>query len=312
MMRATDTGRRILIATPGENSGHELRELCESLGYQVSRVETGDEVWQEISHLKPDVLLLDVAVEHRDGLTVLKEIRENQGFNDVPVVLLADGDDLDAKILGMELGADDYMTRPYKALEIKTRVGSALMVREYRKRLMAVETELAQLRSLDPVSGAGTAAQLKASLESEIARARRYGRPASVLVLGIDGYGPTREKLGQARMDDYVGRLSRAIRQTLRGGDRLFRVDTDQFAIMLPETDLKGARMAAERLGKIAEAIPASGRDGQKLEIILRFGGAVFPAEGVHTGEELLAAATGSWRALLAAGPERRIFEISG
>ncbi|HLL54223.1 MAG TPA: response regulator, partial [Myxococcaceae bacterium] len=195
-MRASDVGRRILIATPDEASGHELRDQCESLGYHVTRVETGDDAWQEMNHLKPDVLLLDVGVRDRDGMSVLKEIREHQGFNDVPVVLLADASDLDSKIQGMDLGADDYMTRPYKSLEIKTRVGSALMVREYRKRLMAVETELAQLRSLDPVSGAGTAAQLKASLESEIARARRYGRPASLLVMGVDSLETWKERLG--------------------------------------------------------------------------------------------------------------------
>jgi diguanylate cyclase (GGDEF)-like protein len=311
MKRASDAARRVLIATGDEGSGHELREHCEGLGYQAVRVETGDEVWNEITHLKPDVLLLDVGLQHRDGMTVLKEFRENQGFNDVPVVLLADAGDLDSKIRGMELGADDYMTRPYKQLEIKTRVGSALMVREYRKRLMSVEAELSQLRSLDPVSGAGTATQLKASLDSELARARRYGRPASLLVMGIDNYDAHFGTLGQARMDDYVGRLARTIRQTLRGGDRLFRMEKEQFVLMLPETDLRGARLAAERLAKIAAGVSVSGRRGEKVEVILRFGGAVFPDESVHGGEELLARATESWRGLVGGPPDRRYFEIA-
>lgn len=306
------SGKEILIATPKDADAQQLTELCESNGYHVVRARRGEEVLEAIADRRGDVLLLDMDILQPPGILVLKQIRDNPSWNDVPVVILTNADDLDTKVYGMEVGADDYMTRPFKPVELQTRVGSALMVREYRKRLVAVEAELAQLRALDPVSGAGTSAQLKTSLDSEIARARRYGRPASLLVMGIDGFDKLAERLGMQKRDDFVARLSKAIRHTLRGADRLFRVQPNEFVVMLPETDLKGARMAAERLNKIVAGITATDRQGQTAEVKVRFGGAVFPNEGVTNGDELVREASRSYRALAAAGGDKWLFDMPG
>ena len=113
------------------------------------------------------------------------------------------------------------------------------MVRDYRKQLVAAEEELAQLRALDPVTGAGTYSQLKASLDAEIARARRYGRPAAALLFGLrrlPGRCATSSAARSATSSS--ADLAQAIRDSLRGADRLFRMDVDEFVVLLPETDL--------------------------------------------------------------------------
>src|SRR5207302_5082200 len=121
----------------------------------------------------------------KDGFSVLKDLRDTPAHHELPVIILTAIGDIDGKIRGMELGADDYVTKPFKLIELQTRINSALMVRDYRTRLVAAEEELAQLRALDPVTGAGTYSQLKASLDGEIARSRRYGRPAAALMFGF-------------------------------------------------------------------------------------------------------------------------------
>jgi diguanylate cyclase (GGDEF)-like protein len=310
-MSDVSTGKDILLGTANAEDARQLRELCEGFGYRVFVSASGKDVQQRLTERQPDVLLLDLAIQGPDGDAVLRGLRGDSRLHDLPVMVLCDASDMATRLRAMELGADDCVTRPYKPEELRKRVDSVRMVGEYRRRLTAVEDELAELRRLDPVSGAGTAAQLKAHLDSEVAHARRYGLPASVLVMGLDRFDALKEQLGSERCDEYVGRLARAIRHTLRGRDRLFRVKPGEFVITLHETDLKGARMAAEHLNRSTVGISASAHRGEKVETVLRFGGAVFPAEGIQSGDELLREALRSYNGLTQGGADSRIFELA-
>ena len=151
------------------------------------------------------------------------------------------------------------------------------MVREYRRRLFDAEEELAQFRAVDPVTGAGTYSQLKASLDAELARSRRYGRPAACLMFGFDDYAGLRYKLGREACDAYLTRLFQGVLSCLRSADRLFRIDSDEFVMLLPETDLPGGQLVAQRILDVMKDIVVEGTNGP-LGVTARCGGAVFPA----------------------------------
>jgi diguanylate cyclase (GGDEF)-like protein len=287
----------VLVVDDDEHTRHLLRDLCESSGFRVVQAEDGNEALNQLATEKPDLMLLDLMMPRRDGFSVLKAVRETKEVAELPVIILTAMGDMDGKIRGMELGADDYVTKPFKLIELQTRINSALMVRQYRRRLMAAEEELAQFRALDPVTGAGTYSQLKASLDSELARSRRYGRPAACLMFGFDDYQGLRYQLGRDACDAYLGKVAAEIRGVLRGADRLFRVDTDEFVILLPETDLKGSRIVAERLNEAVTRVVVEGPNG-RLKVTSRVGGAVFPHERIRSSEDLLREANRSYREL--------------
>ncbi|MEW6430472.1 MAG: response regulator [Myxococcota bacterium] len=289
--------RLILVVDDDEHTRNLLRDLCESSGFRVVTAEDGVEATERISDAKPDLVLLDLMMPRRDGFSVLRWVREDARYAELPVIILTAIGEMDGKIKGMELGADDYVTKPFKLIELQTRINSALTVREYRRRLLDAEEELSQFRALDPVTGAGTYAQLKASLDGELARSRRYGRPAACLMFGFDDYQTLRYELGREASDQYLARAAQAINGCLRGADRLFRVDTDEFVVLLPETDLAGARVVAERLAATLKGLSVDGPNG-KMRVVARFGGAMFPHERVRTTEDLLREANQSYRAL--------------
>lgn len=289
--------RLILVVDDDEHTRNLLRDLCESSGFRVVTADDGVEATERISDAKPDLVLLDLMMPRRDGFSVLRWVRDDARYAELPVIILTAIGEMDGKIKGMELGADDYITKPFKLIELQTRINSALTVREYRRRLLDAEEELSQFRALDPVTGAGTYSQLKASLDGELARSRRYGRPAACLMFGFDDYQALRYELGREASDQYLARAAQAINGCLRGADRLFRVDTDEFVVLLPETDLPGARIVAERLAATLKAITADGPNG-KVSVVARFGGAVFPNERVRTTEDLLREANHSYRGL--------------
>ena len=309
-MRQDGPGRRILVVDDDEHTRNLLRDLCEQTGYQVLMANDGLEATSAVSRELPDLVLLDLMMPHKDGFAVLKELREREDTRELPVIVLTAIGDMDGKIRGMELGADDYVTKPFKLIELQTRINSALLVRDYRRKLAAAEDQLAQLRAVDPLTGAGTYSQLKASLDSELARSRRYGRPVAALLFGLDDYQGLRYQLGREKCDEFLAGMERSIRESLRGADRLFRLDVDEFVVLLPETDLRGARVTAERLGKLVHGLQLEGRYGPVVARV-RISGASFPHERVHSSEDLLREANRTFQAMRELGPEKLIFDLS-
>ena len=107
-------------------------------GMEVDCAYDGEEALELAKNNEYDLLLLDVMLPKMDGFAVCQQIRD---FSDVPIVMLtAKGDDMD-KILGLEYGADDYITKPFNILEVKARI-KAIMRRTGRKEEKTVESNV--------------------------------------------------------------------------------------------------------------------------------------------------------------------------
>jgi diguanylate cyclase (GGDEF)-like protein len=308
-VKTDSSKRRILIIDDDEHTRTLLRDFCEQSSFTASVAPDGEQIVEKLEQFRPDLVLLDLVLPKKDGFAVLKEIRDQNEWTELPVVILTAVGDMDGKIRGMELGADDFITKPFKLVDLQTRVSSALTIREYRKKLTAAEEALAQLRAVDPVTGAGTYAQLKASVDSEIVRSRRYGRPAAALVLGIDDYQGLRFQLGREKCDALIAGIADKIRGSLRGADQLFRMDLGEFVILLPETDLQAARIAAGRLGQVLQNVIGEGREGP-VSVSVRIGGSAFPGDGVNSTEDLLREANRVYRVLRETHPPKFIFDV--
>jgi DNA-binding response OmpR family regulator len=92
-------------------------------GYEVEGVGDGAQAMARFSQLKPDLVILDIMLPGSDGLTICKEIRK---LSQVPIIMLTARDDEFDKVLGLELGADDYITKPFSIREFRSRVKAAL------------------------------------------------------------------------------------------------------------------------------------------------------------------------------------------
>ena len=114
-------GYRILIADDESEIRDLLRLYLEKDGYEVLEAADGLETMESVKRENPDLLLLDIMMPGLDGYRVLRNIRET---NNIPVIMLsAKGTNTD-KILGLDLGADDYITKPFEPLEAVARVNS--------------------------------------------------------------------------------------------------------------------------------------------------------------------------------------------
>ena len=114
---------KVLIADDENEIRNLLRLYLENDGFQVADVATGTEVADAMERFKPDLVLLDIMMPGKDGIHVLKDIRET---NNVPVMIISAKTADAERILGLNVGADDYICKPFNPLEVVARVKSAL------------------------------------------------------------------------------------------------------------------------------------------------------------------------------------------
>ena len=123
-------GYRILIADDDPNVHQALLPYFRREQYQVYSASNGEEALSCVRQYRPDMILLDIMMPRTDGLSVCREIRKT--MNTPIIILSAKGEEFD-KLLGLELGADDYITKPYATKELIARIRSALRRHEEPK-----------------------------------------------------------------------------------------------------------------------------------------------------------------------------------
>jgi diguanylate cyclase (GGDEF)-like protein len=296
---------RILVCDDDDHTRNLLKELCESSGFDTLVAQSGEAALELMERTRPDLVLLDLMMPGMDGFAVLKHMKERPDFAELPVIVVSANTDIEGKIKGLELGADDYVTKPFKLFELVTRIRAALTVRRYRKRLEEAQGQLADLVGGDVIAGVGTFAQLGATLDHEVSRARRYGRPLAALLLTVDDVDAIRDAYSRDEVDRMLAQLAEAVRSAARGVDRLFRLDVEEFVVLLPETDSSAAVIAAERLcAAVSKGVYPTGHPKAR-PLTVSVGVAVFPGDRTRSADELIRAANEAMKAARKTGPGR-------
>lgn len=116
-------GTRILVVDDEQLYRHLLRVNLETEGYEVIAARDGEEAVELVTSRQPDLIILDVAMPRLDGFSTCERIRQ---FSDVPIIMLtARGEEQD-RVKGLNVGADDYVTKPFSATELVARVRAVL------------------------------------------------------------------------------------------------------------------------------------------------------------------------------------------
>ena len=130
--------KRILLVDDEPLIVKGLKFALESDGYETDSAGDGEQALEKIQNGNFDLILLDVMLPKMSGIEVCQAVREK---SDVPIIMLtAKGDDMD-KILGLEYGADDYITKPFNILEVKARI-KAIMRRTSPERVPQVQSSV--------------------------------------------------------------------------------------------------------------------------------------------------------------------------
>ncbi|MFA5975699.1 MAG: HD domain-containing phosphohydrolase [Elusimicrobiota bacterium] len=135
-------GAKILLVEDDPQAAGILEPILISKGFSVAVARDGVEGLEKVKILSPDILLLDVHMPRMDGMEVCRRVKADPATRLIPVVMLTAFSDLDKKLTALEAGADDFVNKPYNALELLTRIKSLLRVKYLNEQLDCAEDVL--------------------------------------------------------------------------------------------------------------------------------------------------------------------------
>ncbi len=246
---ATEGGQlTVLIAEDNPDQMEILQTMLGQGRYRLVCAMDGEEAWEKLASEPVDIALLDIMMPKITGLEVCRRIREDPRLKNIYVIFLTAMVSGEDRVKGLELGANDYMTKPYYVPELMARlsVGERL-TRERRE----IETQAAR----DPLTGLHNRRTFEERLSHEFERAKRYSRPMSILMIDVDDFKNINDRHGHPCGDRVLRRVAEVIGARTRKVDIAARYGGEEFVVLLPEIGLEGGIQAGEKLRQEIAAI---------------------------------------------------------
>lgn len=254
----------VLIVDDTLTGRRAIASALEQGEYDLASASNGRDALTLARKLEPDVILLDVMMPGLNGFEVCRQIRAHPSLGEVPILLVTSLTDRQERLQGIASGADDFISKPFDALELQARVRTITRLNRYRKlkertrQLASLKREIAALENkkshlqklalLDDLTKLHNRRSLLMKGREEFNRAKRYKTPLSALMIDVDTFKGINDTLGHKAGNIILKGLAEVFRNNLRSMDIPSRLGGDEFLILLPHTTLKSAFCLAERL----------------------------------------------------------------
>lgn len=191
---------------------------------------------------QPDLILLDVMMPGIDGYEVCRRLKESEKTKSIPIIFVTAQSGAREEEFGLNLGAVDYISKPYSLPIVLARVRNHLRMKR--------KTDLLEnLAALDGLTGIPNRRGFDTMLNAEWKRAVRGGRPLSVIMLDIDHFKQFNDNYGHGSGDECLRLVATALAECIsRPGDLIARYGGEEFVAILSHADAAGTRFIAERL----------------------------------------------------------------
>jgi diguanylate cyclase (GGDEF)-like protein len=214
--------------------------------------------------LEPDLVLLDVGMPGIDGFEVCRRLKGDPATMSIPVVFLTGATSTQDKIRGLDLGAVDYVTKPFDSAELKARVRASLRTK-YLLDLLANKAQV------DGLTGLWNRAYFEQSVIRQLSLCRRYGQPLACVLVDVDRLEPLNQRFGHPFGDEVIRAVGDVLQTSCRTEDLVCRYGGEEFAILTPNTPGERAMLLAERLRQ-SVALRVLTCRGQRLTVTCSFG----------------------------------------
>lgn len=239
---------RILIVDDMPPNVKVLTAWLGSEHYVVSTAANGFEALAKIEAEAPDIVLLDAMMPGLDGFETCRRIKDDPAMAHIPVIMVTALSEVDDLVRGFDAGADDFLIHPVDGRALIARVRSQLRRKRNNERVL--EEAL-----VDPLTGAFNRRYFDAHAPRLAARCRAARKSLAVLMVDVDTLKQVNDTHGHGAGDRVLKEVVNRAKFALRPLDLVARMGGDEFAIVMPETNLAAAIQIAERLcSRIGEA----------------------------------------------------------
>lgn len=227
---------------------------------------------------KPDLILLDLDMPDMCGFDVCRALKADEELCMTPVLFLSGSTTAEDKVKGLDLGAVDYVTKPFDAFELCARVRAALRTKHLQDLLI-------EHASIDPLTGLPNRRALFERLHREWARMERHGGDLAFIMIDIDHFKRVNDSFGHHIGDKLLQEVARTIREQCRELDLPARYGGEEFAVIVPHVDATGAARLAERCREEVEKVHVMVRN-EAVSATASFG--VAEATGLPSSDALV------------------------
>jgi two-component system, cell cycle response regulator len=290
---------QVLVAEDSAVYRHLLSSHLQDWGFPFIIAKDGSEAWRFLQRPDcPKLVLLDWVLPDIDGVELCRRIRLTDAGKSYSYVILLTGKDGKTDLLeAMQAGVDDYLVKPFDQLELKARLLVGKRIVELHEQLVAAKDSLLYSATHDFLTGILNRGEVFDSLRRELDRAKRSGKPVSIIMADVDHFKDVNDTLGHSFGDEALKEIARRFRSKLRLYDSLGRYGGEEFLIVLPDCDLPSAMKRADQLRACIGSSPIV-FCSKSRSITVSMGVAL---SGIHAADDITALLNRADRALYAA-----------
>ena len=197
----------------------------------------------------PDIILLDIMMPEMDGYEVCRRLKQNPQTMRIPVIFVTAISDSDNEAYGLNLGAVDYISKPFSIPVVKARVRTHLQLKQ--------RTDMLEKMSMvDGLTGIANRRSFDQRLEHEWGRGKRNGNHISLIMIDIDNFKAYNDNYGHGAGDECLRLVANAIQSSLsRSADFVGRYGGEEFVVLLPDCKEDGALKVSENIRRKVEEL---------------------------------------------------------
>lgn len=270
---------RVLVVDERAPSAQRIARLLEP--FAAVDVEADPQIALFEAAEKPyECVVIATGFSDYDPLRLCSQLRSIDRTRFLPIILVAGEEEEGLIVRGLDLGVNDYVTRPIDAQELGARLRTQVKRKRYNDHLRASVTQTIEMAVTDPLTGLHNRRYLDSHLETLFDRALARRRPLSLMITDIDRFKTINDSWGHDGGDQVLKEFAARLRRNVRGIDLACRFGGEEFVVVMPDTDGQIAERVAERIrAEIAGRPFPVGRDGRSIEVTVSVGvAAMLPA----------------------------------
>lgn len=240
---------RILIVDDERSNRKLLSELL-SEEFDVVLAKNGSQVFQFLNGEQViDLVLLDIMLPDMDGYEIIKRMKNNDNQKDIPVIFITVLDSAEDEEKAFQLGAVDFITKPFHPSIVKLRVKNQINLIEQKQMLE-------EMAGIDGLTGINNRRSFDTIYQKEWQKILRYKDPLSLIMIDVDFFKNYNDFYGHGAGDAVLKEIAKAIKNQLnRPEDMVARYGGEEFVVVLPRTEKNGAMQKAEKIRKAVESL---------------------------------------------------------